>query len=141
MIKLTPLEAVSDLRNSGLIKDDIVVFNFPAFIKRLDIIETALKDNGTKEYIKRVEDILFKHNLSGLNELDAKLSNFEKKLKALEIIKEKEVNVYMLLWYFTYSSYEQYVDAFIGDFDDSVLSDKLLTQKEYDLLKEVLNND
>lgn len=66
----------------------------------------------------------------------------KKELEALEIIKKKEVNVYMLLYYFRYSSYEEYTNDFKkinrGDYDFPNLGHKLLTQEEYNLLKEVL---
>lgn len=69
------------------------------------------------------------------------LEIIEKELRALEIIKEKEVNVYMLQWYFKHSSYKQYADAFernCGDCDLPDTDDKPLTKQEYDSLKEVL---
>ena len=77
-------------------------------------------DDGHKEYVSR--DIF-------------------RNLKALEIIKETEVNVYMLTWYFKHSSYEQYVDDFERNRRDCDLPDlgnKLLIKEEYDLLKEEL---
>ena len=43
--ELTPLEALNDLRNSGLVKDDVVCFTKKALEIRLNIIETALKEN------------------------------------------------------------------------------------------------
>jgi len=58
--------------------------------------------------------------------------------KALEIINDKEVNMYMLKWYFKYSSYEQYVKDFNNpDYDDPTLGEELLTEEEYNLLKEI----
>ena len=59
----------------------------------------------------------------------------EKKLKALEIIKEKEVNIHS--WYYNNCNkipHEIYKQSIMA----KTISSKLLTQEEYDLLKEVL---
>ena len=56
-------------------------------------------------------------------------SEILEKLEALEIIKEKRVNVNCIISGWTLGKYNSY-QAHIS-----------LTQKEYDLLKEVLNND
>lgn len=50
-----------------------------------------------------------------------------KKLKALEIIKKKEVNVFIFLH-----------SSDLETYNDIVEDDRKLTQEEYDLLKEVL---
>ena len=62
--------------------------------------------------------------------------DIEKKLKALEIIKEKKVDV---LDFTSCANYETYMFFFKlwnwnGEYDDFIL-----TQEEYDLLKEVLS--
>lgn len=49
------LEALSDLRNGGLVKDDVVCFNKKAFDKRLDIIETALKNERQNAFLREEE--------------------------------------------------------------------------------------
>lgn len=56
----------------------------------------------------------------------------EKELKALEIIKNKRVDVNDLLLFVNRKAYNDYVVAC----DDNKL--RVLTKKEYDLLKEVL---
>lgn len=112
--------------------------------KDFDTIETALKE--LIEYKKVFEKL----NLDISDSVDLenwiKLAQFHyenknKKLKALEIIKEKEVNVHNFKeiiikhkW-----NYEQYVDE-ENDPNTSghQFAYKLLTQEEYDLLKEVL---
>ena len=53
---------------------------------------------------------------------------FPKELKALEIIKKKKVNVF---WLFNSKDVDEYNSAFYQEW-------RYLTQKEYDLLKEVL---
>ena len=55
------LEALNDLRNCGLVKDDVVCFTKKAFEKRLDIIESTLKDF---EWLKSKLDIDFMNRLS-----------------------------------------------------------------------------
>ena len=70
----------------------------------------------------------------------------EKKLKALEIIKENKVNVPSLITLFkSQTSYEDYEQLWDNDIRwqltknwDIQFSRKKLTQEEYDLLKEVL---
>lgn len=66
--------------------------------------------------------------------------SIENKLKALEIIKEKQVNVRNLIIYCfeMKREYENYIEMF--NFSDNFweLGKDLLTQEEYDLLKEVL---
>ena len=59
-------------------------------------------------------------------------------MKSLEIIKEKKINVGVFMECCN-SSYEEYKESWLyfhkGQFKN--LNDKLLTQEEYDLLKEV----
>lgn len=85
--------------------------------KETDIIETALKD---------YDNLLYKCNK--LQDKKQKLLiEKAKHLKALEIIKEKEVNVYLLNYFGSLESYNEEVCIF-----------RMLNQEEYDLLKEVL---
>ena len=95
--------------------------------EELDIIETELKrlekiDNpkivGTTTISKAFEGFLIKQ-----------CPDVEKKLKALEIIKEKQVNV-GALYELDLKLYNKYVKEINGT--------PTLTKKEYDLLKEVL---
>ena len=72
-----------------------------------------------------------------IDNMDKEISIIEKALKALEIIKEKNVNIRALKsWNKTYKgklTYQNYLDIL----EDCDLGEKL-TQEEYDLLKEVL---
>ena len=72
-----------------------------------------------------------------IDNMDKEISIIEKALKALEIIKEKNVNIRALKsWNKTYKGklkYQNYLDIL----EDCDLGEKL-TQEEYDLLKEVL---
>lgn len=66
------------------------------------------------------------------------VEEIEKSLKALEIIKNKKVNVCMLFWYFKYKpTYKKYTEAF-KELTDEYLGEEMLTEEEYNLLKEVL---
>ena len=88
------------------------------------IIETALKE--LEEYKSIIKDFGLEnpHNLiDNLNIIND--SNFHKKLKALEIIKNKKVNCYMFWACDNLESYNEEV----------VIK---LTQEEYNLLKEIL---
>ena len=79
--------------------------------ERIDKIRTAL----------RVEDICFRERTDFRNRVD-------KKLKALEIIKEKRVNCFKLISIFnTSDNLEHYNQNYGKDFQ--------LTQEEYELLK------
>lgn len=64
----------------------------------------------------------------------------QKKLKALEIIKEKEVNVSYLEYHFERGNggYGEYVRTMDAPYLDYYPSSKILTKEEFNLLKEVL---
>ena len=114
------LEALNDLRNSGLVKDyNVVCFNKEALEKRLDIIETALIE---KENIEKSITELF----SGKNGKVITTFDIQKKLKALEIIKSVCPNIFWVMRTTTYKEYKR------------KCSDDTLLEEEYDLLKEVL---
>lgn len=115
------LEALRDLASRD--------FTWEHGTECVKVIETALKDYEELKKLKllpypKVNDEEYRRNVI-------------KKLQALEIIKEKQVNVYNLITYHfeTEDTYEEYVENFnwcVG------LGKELLTKKEYDLLKEVL---
>ena len=129
------LVALKELRENGAVSFSraTISFTYLAFTKRADIIEKELK--RLEEYDKTIPF------------LTKKLAQKLKKEKALEIIRDKRVNVD----YFIYTcvkndwSYEDYLDE-ISNSDNLALcgqycfSNKqpILTQEEYDLLKEVL---
>lgn len=90
--------------------------------------------------------------LKGLEMLDSIIETFynkesediqivRKELKALEIITNKGVNVRNLIIYCfeMTDTYEEYVDSFNYCENYWDLGKELLTQKEFDLLKEVLS--
>ena len=69
-------------------------------------------------------DVIDSYEINSKGIIDADTKN---KLKALEIIKEKQVNVFVLLH--------------IGDletYNDMIADNRNLTQEEYDILKDVL---
>lgn len=118
--ELSPLEALKNIKlklmrsydNSFGMNGNVM------FSKKIPIIETALKEN---ERLK----ICYLENL--LNEESKEY--IYKKIKALNVIKAKRVNVRCLmsgwnLW--RYNSYKAHEN---------------LTQEEYTLLREVLNSD
>lgn len=117
--ELTPLEALgriiqyNDLRNPVRGQTHLI-----------DIIETALKNNEHLEkeicFVKTMEDLTIE-------------AMKDKKLKALEIIKERKVDIHNLLNSKTVEQYNGYAHwlGFNGN----------LTPKEYNLLREVLYYD
>ena len=103
--------------------------------EELDIIEQELKE---LEKMKRIK---------GTTTLDSALENtlinacpnVAKKLKALEIIKEKRVNVELFIKHSLGRDYNEFLN-YENLFQIYKSSEKRLTQEEYDLLKEVLTN-
>lgn len=91
-----------------------------------EIIETALK---RKEELERMHT----------NALD-KIAKDRKKIKALDIIKEKRVNVGSFIKCCASLSYEEYKKQWSNWHKDILynLSSELLTQDEYNLLKGAL---
>lgn len=90
--------------------------------KEFSLLETALKDYEMEHTLRiRLENINY--------ELVREKQKNEKELKALEIIKEKEVNVKCIMSGWSLGKYNSY-QAHIS-----------LTQEEFDLLKEALKNE
>ena len=106
-----------------------------------EIIETALKEY---EFMKQTKIIVHDKKISDddleklknqiiiADNLEQKIeplfdNETKKKLKALEIIKEKEVNVFVLLH-----------SGNLKIYNDIVEDNRKLTQEKYDLLKEAL---
>ena len=111
--EMTPLQALEKIKQARYFVD----FELDAKVsedykKELDIIETALKD--------------YKRRLALAKEYKD-TDNVAKRLLALEIIKDKRVDVQAL---FYSSNYDDYNKHYVH-YED-------LTQDEYDLLKEVL---
>ena len=105
----------------------------------ISMIETALKDynNLLEKYdfkdIKELDDFLNKHRFIHQEQLDNK-----KKLKALEIIKDKGVDIKDL--YKVLSFYLSHPDCELKEYIyyNSLKTEKeRLTEQEYSLLKEV----
>lgn len=112
--------------------------------KDFALIETALKDFEDIKHICGSYDIEFnltniRHALFTFAQLKGEYGtnwgNYEKKLKALKIIKEKKVLNDRYLMSGSLKAYNQYVKMCRKD---SAFKPKELTQKEFDLLKEVL---
>jgi hypothetical protein len=113
--ELTPLEALNDLR-------EVKGWNDDEFNKRLDIIETALKEyEGAKSHIKALNKERIENSI---------------KLKALGIIKERQVDVGLLL---DCETEPEYLNRCCNRYwHNERCGWKRMTQEEFDLLKEVL---
>ena len=113
--EMTPLQALKKIKQARYFVD----FELDAKVsedykKELDIIETALKDYEKKTKLaKEYKDV----------------NNVAKRLKALEIIKEKPV-VALVDYKYTYEEWLELVDEREKDL--------FRNKEEYDLLKEVL---
>lgn len=122
--ELTPLEALKKVKK---FKDDCCMFGSSdiEIDKDLDIIEKALKEYEKPKKI--VGSISFEQSME--NYVKNNCPSIAKKLKALEIIKERRVDVARLL---VSNSLKKY-----NDFDKRDILAKL-TQEEFDFLKEML---
>lgn len=121
--ELTPLEAIDRVKNHLEVlymSCDNDGSESGSVYYELDIIETALKE---KENIEKTINELFSENGKVITTIDIK-----KKLKALEIIKKKRVDVNCFLIYD------------LKRYNDFIAKNEFmkLTQEQYDLLKEVL---
>lgn len=120
--ELTSLEAFENTKNLILpvLEDDDWRITRCLFKDYLDIIETALKE---QEEDKKLLNEQAKSN----RYLMEQIKQSQKKLKALEIIKEKNVSIVWLKWCPDRAEY-----------NDLASKEEQLTQDEYNLLKEVL---
>lgn len=127
--ELSPLEALNNLVDY-LEDEHLGSSESERVVERKHVIESALKDY--EQYEKILKDYDF--NLANFREACFTLAQFrgegftgiEKKLKALELIKNKKINVRCLMsgWHLgNYNSYKAHIR---------------LTEEEYELLKEVL---
>lgn len=96
------------------------------------------KTNGKDSKLTPLEHLDVLHKIAKINTdlyaekvmIDISNEFIKKALKALEIIKEKEVVVSLLIWSDTLDQYN----------NNTMLVFSKLTQEEYELLKEVLND-
>ena len=118
--KLTPLEALKILNRYACNNLEYLDYEID---NCYCILETALKEYEElqNDYCKVIE------------ERGKWQKETQKKLKALEIIKEKQVEIGWLLFCFKH-------DKKVGVYNSSQLTDYYLTKKEFDLLKEVLSD-
>ena len=112
-LKLTPLEVLEELKYQCV--------NYEANIERFDIIETALKSY----------EVLVEIHANTINSMKL----VEKKLKALEIIKEKEVDTMLLFRCFVFDNLYSHPHF---EMYNQELYTQNITPQEYNLLKEVL---
>ena len=149
--ELTPLEALENIKK-------LFIGSSINLSKQFDIIEKALKDHTKiKELFEKfgIEDVynlevrLMNYELGEkvLKDYGLTLAEFrracltytqfknckaDKNLKALVIIKEKEIDVYLLSGCKKVSQYNNSVDLY------EIPNKRHLTQEEFNLLKEVL---
>lgn len=125
--KSIELKALNDLRNC--LQAYYTMENVPSLDENLNIIEKALK-----EYKELKQDYAMLKEEYALYRKDT-----EKQIKALEIIKEKRVNVDNFLSFIRKeTTYEDYLIKHNKFVITKITFKEKLTQEEYDLLKEVL---
>lgn len=97
-------------------------------IESCNIIEKELKEGEIAiDFANRVYDII-----GGENDVDIIVETIESQKKALEIIKNKEVDIYGIK-----NSIDVY-DYNAGIENEDNFENRMLTEEEYNLLKEVL---
>lgn len=125
--ELTPFELPEDYKFVYKIKGCENNFGFDTNTIVEKILSTRAK-KVDEEIIKQLKNI---GEEKGINELilidESKILNLIKAVRALEIIKNKEVNVFVLLH-----------SGNLKIYNDIVEDNRKLTQEKYDLLKEVL---
>lgn len=101
------------------------------FIPNFEIVENELEEGQLAiNFVNRVYDII-----GGENDIDIIIDKVEKQKKALELIKNKQVDV----WLFNNNdNFNDYNWAIELCYHREKASDYYLTEEEYDLLKEVL---
>ena len=122
--KLTPLQALNELRNNY-----VPVFNSRRMgkqqvVKSFAIIETKLKDYEELEETIGFDPTIFKQDFETLM----------KEHKASKIIKEKEVDLFSIKYTADFDRYNYRMRN-----SGFAYAHRLLTKEEYDLLKEVLS--
>lgn len=131
---MTPLEALEIVKNQN-VHLSLGLFEGMRYMKAIETIETALKR------LENYEGVWQNTNLKQIF-ISIEDWNIErKKLKALEIIKEKNVFVWGFIhrkeeikdFEYTYYYYKNCYGYFHSGYDY-----KLLTEEEFNLLKEVL---
>ena len=90
--------------------------------------------NDCKSFIKTDKDLYNEYGINNYNDLEKAL----KQAKAFDVIKEKDVVVSKIRESKNVDEYNDFVIQFWGY---SLSVGKLLTQEEFDLLKEVLEDD
>ena len=125
--ELSPLEALKELKKrygkNFSLNDDERCRIIKTALERLELIDSVM---GCVDY-KKVADFL---ENCGCTTLD----DFYKRIKALEIIKNKRVQVHILLESNNVEEYNESIYVCEG-------VKYKLTQEEYDLLKEVLEDE
>lgn len=136
------LEAYESLCSHLDYDNDDYMFN-GGYEEDNEVIETALKrleeiDSRSSMRMENIVPHLFEENeelkkrLNEMYELREHYHLDQKKLKALDIIKDKQVNISTLFMCFERYDLEKYNELVASCFDE-----KSLTQEEYELLKEV----
>lgn len=126
------LEALERLKNTLLAEGywQDVLQDVAIIEKELKEYEEMKRIKGTTTFDKAIEDTLINA-----------CPNVAKELKALEIIKKKYLDPHdFVLCYYTMNNekwidYEEYKKAYLNYYEND---EYMLTQEEYDLLKEVL---
>lgn len=99
----------------------------------------------SKECLKRIDErnyLTQREHTEFLGVVKQDLERLEQLEKALEIIKNKcaaNTNIWLVVCTRTYEDYESFVEN--KDHKLVRLEHNILTQQEYELLKEVLNNE
>ena len=149
--ELTPLDALKSIRCALSLGLDDKHCNYEKYNNLCDIIETTLKrlekyeKNATFTMVNQInalrdENEELRKRLNAMYELREQYHLDQKKLKALEIIKEKTLTINDLYWLKNgdYKEYRKNLEVLYSGVEEEHLQKILKTKEEYDLLKEVL---
>jgi len=131
--ELTPLEALERIKNIPILStpESTQKIFYDKHKKELDLIESALKNyQDLTEYVDTLQgDRDYWYNTAIKN---------ENKLKALEIIKEHRLDIDWFLQFVRQDIDYKYYVYCVEQGDNKFAKRFLLTEEEYNLLKEIL---
>lgn len=129
--EITPLKALNEIYG------DLDGYLAQLDKKDYEIVKTALKE--LNEYKSILKDFGLENPQNLIDNLNIiKDSKFHEKIKALEIVKDKQVEV---CYFMNCETLEEYNDDVIAAYayEEDAAKQRMLTKEEYELLKEILN--
>ena len=124
--ELTPLEALENIKREAGFPYFSTLYDIDMWREDFKTVETALKENEVYQF-------MFHEVKYYVESKEFSLEDLAKKLKALEIIKNKQVDMNTLRMTFV-------MNKDFTFYNEDLSFGEELTKEEYELLKEVLND-